>query len=76
MSRLNKKEELVISRKKWPKAPRATVLPKRLRTYKSAMDLVRKGPLMTSENRHSKVTRTEAKIQWFKKGDRWLRSKI
>lgn len=70
------REELIISRKEWSKAPRVTVLPKRLRTYKSALDLVRKGPLMTSENRYSKVTRIEAKMQWFKKGDRWLRSKI
>lgn len=68
----NKQEELVISRKERPKGPRATVLPKRLRTSQSALNLVRYGPLIPSENRCSKVTRKEAKMQWFKKGDKRL----
>ena len=42
---------------------RAVVLPEGLRIYKSALDLVRKGSLMTSEYSFSEVTRTEAKMQ-------------
>lgn len=71
-----KQEQLVISRRKWSKVSRAVMLPKRLRTYKSALDSVRKGSVMTSEYSVSRVIRTEAKMQRFKEADRWLRNKI
>lgn len=57
-----------LSRRAWSSAKGCRV-PKRLRTYKSALDLVRQGSLMTSEYIFSEVTRTEAKMQWFKKVD-------
>lgn len=48
---------------------RAIVLPKRLGTYKSVLDLVRKVSLITPKYIFRKVKRTEAKMQWFKEAD-------
>lgn len=57
------------------KATGTIVQPKRLRNYKSALDLVWKGILMTSEYSFSEVMRTEAKMQWFKEGNKRLKNK-
>lgn len=57
-----------LSRRAWSSV-KGSCVAKRLRTYKSALDLVRQGSLMTSEYSFSEVTSSEAKMQWFKKVD-------